>query len=193
MTQDYDGFKGIVAGIDPGSVTGLFLLTWSPAGGFWGQASQLHTQVDLLERLRTAQPSAITMERFVVGQHAARSANRHGQRAALDTIGAVKAAFAGRVPILGYTAGVAKTWATDERIRAAGLMQMMTGHALRHCRDAARHALYAGRFRFRWPDPLYPYGGAGHNAAEWADETAPVERHNGRAFKDGVWVDEPHG
>lgn len=162
-------FTGYIAGVDPGSTTGLYFLGWHRVDGYTGTGEQHDTVDGVLHALAHWPIVAIAIERFVVGQRAARSNNRAGQADALNMIGAVRAAFAGRVPIIAYPAGLAKGWATDNRLKAAGLR--VSGH--RHAMDAARHALYTGRFHYRLPDPLYPYGGGqGHRAmGEWVDET----------------------
>jgi hypothetical protein len=45
-----------------------------------------------------------------------------------------------------------KPWATDERLEAAGLLDLTKG--MRHARDAARHALFTAVKDGGVPDPL---------------------------------------
>jgi hypothetical protein len=56
------------------------------------------------------------------------------------------------VPLTARYASVAKTWATDTRLKAAGLYQL-TGKSP-DMRDASRHALLCAVQDCGWPDPI---------------------------------------
>jgi hypothetical protein len=56
------------------------------------------------------------------------------------------------VPLTARYASVAKTWATDTRLRAAGLYQL-TGKSP-DMRDSARHGLLEACQNCGWPDPI---------------------------------------
>jgi hypothetical protein len=49
-------------------------------------------------------------------------------------------------------ASLVKTWATDKRLAAAGLLDATKG--MQHARDASRHALYAAVHTGMARDPL---------------------------------------
>lgn len=62
------------------------------------------------------------------------------------------------------TAAHVKPWATDERLKAAGLYDVT--HGMRHARDATRHALFAGVRRGLLFDPL------SRKAVRWNERAA---------------------
>lgn len=155
----------MIIGIDPGSTTGVYVLhvaEISGAGstGLTGYGAQL-PPADVVSWIKKRFSWAdvantpkviIAMERFVVGPRAAKSGHRKGQSDALDVIGAVRQRFAGRLPMRELPAGTAKTWGTDHRLRASGLLDGLEGQ--RHARDALRHALYAAVAGGYARDPL---------------------------------------
>jgi hypothetical protein len=145
----------IIIGIDPGTTTGVYRLeTCHPLLGYGAQlppldvAKWVATQVQGVPRREII----IAMERFVIGPRAARSNYRQGQVDALQVIGAIRENFAGVVVLREMLAGIAKTWATDRRLRASGLLDGLAGQ--RHARDALRHALYAAVSGGHARDPL---------------------------------------
>jgi hypothetical protein len=113
------------------------------------------------------------VEKFVVGPRAGRSATPQASEVARKVIGQLwTLAHDVNAGIVERTASQVKLWATDARLRrAAGAVASVgpddSGQGTRpwgsvfdatkglpHARDAARHALFAGRHDARWPDPL---------------------------------------
>lgn len=153
-----------VIGVDPGPIPGIVRL-WLEHGH--GPTRLLEIEalqttprliVPVLDMLSADGRCAVALERFVVGQRAARSAT--------PTAGAVTRAMVGVVEDWARTTGPAgwrrdllrrsasevKPWATDRRLEAAGLLAAT--HGMRHARDAARHALFCAVRDFGLPDPL---------------------------------------
>lgn len=113
------------------------------------------------------------VEKFVVGPRAGRSATPQASEVARKVIGQLwTLAHDLNAGIVERTASQVKLWATDARLRRAdGAMAPIgpdnSGQGTRpwgsvfdatkglpHARDAARHALFAGRHDAHWPDPL---------------------------------------
>lgn len=142
-----------VVGVDPGGQTGVAAVTWDPVsrrGYLLGRTETLRFEFplpDVVNVINELVPDVVAIERFVVGKRAARSkSGSAGERARL-IIGAVTAEFP---TLYANTASVAKAWATDRRLEAAGLDRFTSVHE----RDAARHALYV-IVKCGWgPDPL---------------------------------------
>lgn len=113
------------------------------------------------------------VEKFVVGPRAGRSATPQASETARKVIGQMWAlAHDLNAGIVERTASQVKLWATDARLRRATGAWVSRGvvnglehkvplpsaldatKSLPHARDAARHALFAGRHDAHWPDPL---------------------------------------
>lgn len=150
-----------VIGIDPGPVPGvvrLHLNNGIPSSLVDVQVLQVTPGVliDVLEALTQSDLAAIALERFVVGRRAARSSTPSAGAATRSMVGEVEGWFRnvnGRDLIM-HTRSAAdvKPWATDERLDAAGLLDLTKG--MRHARDAGRHALYCAVRDYGLPDPL---------------------------------------
>lgn len=142
----------LVLGVDPGPIPGVCLLDVS-----YGQlysAGVLQVSAGILFRvlgdLRGDEPNLIAAERYVVGKRAGRSSTAGAGQTTRDQVGALQELYAPDVVL--RNAGQVKPWATDERLEAAGLLELCTG--MRHARDAARHALFAAVHDAGLPDPL---------------------------------------
>lgn len=144
-----------VTGVDPGGTTGIAHVRYTPERGYWlhhhiGLAFQPDEAVSAVYvALDEGVTWALAVERFVVGRRAGRSSSAAAGSLARDIIGALEAAYPGR--IYRATASEAKTWASDRRLKAAGLAPTQ---GLPHTRDAARHALFTLHKRYGCPDPL---------------------------------------
>lgn len=152
----------IVIGIDPGGTTGLAAVEYTPERGYRlvshiGYPCLPRDVVAAVEAIAEEHASLaglmgpwwVAAERFVVNRRASRSSSAKAGERARDIIGAVSAAFPGRVQL--RNASAAKGWATDDRIHAAGLWPTQ---GRPHTTDAVRHALYMLVTTFGHPDPL---------------------------------------
>jgi len=147
-----------VVGVDPGRTTGIAALSFTHGEVTNAQALQCSAgwAVGLVVHLLTgARPALILLavERFVVARRAARSRDAAAGALTRQLIGALQTAGeAHGVLVLLRAAADVKPWATDERLRAAGLLEVCTG--MSHARDAARHALFTAVHDAGLPDPL---------------------------------------
>jgi hypothetical protein len=147
-----------VIGVDPGPIPGIVRLQLAdrqPTRLVDVQALQVTPDVltCVLEALTQDDLAAIALERFVVGRRAARSSTPAAGVATRSLVGEVEGwARDGHVRILTRSAAEVKPWATDERLEAAGLLELTKG--MRHARDAGRHALFCAVKEFGLPDPL---------------------------------------
>lgn len=150
----------LVIGVDPGGTTGLAAVEYTPERGY---ALLSHLGVPLLPAEVVSQmnpflmssvagldgPWWIAAERFVVSRRAGRSSTAAAGERARAILGALEAAFPGRVKL--RNAAAAKGWAVDARLKAAGLWP---AQGRPHTTDAARHALYFQVVNLGNPDPL---------------------------------------
>lgn len=142
-----------VIGVDPGPVAGLVLLDWH---GKWvvkfAQADP-DTAMGVVHAWRIYD-ALLTVEDFRVGNRTTKLNDPKSAEATRDMVGALKA----RYPTAKLrTASEVKPWATDERLKKAGLYFQ---GSMRHARDAARHALFCAVKDCGLPDPLskkWPY------------------------------------
>lgn len=96
---------------------------------------------------------AVALERYVVGSRAGRSATAQAGAAARWSFTVIDEwATRQGFPTYARSASEVKPWATDERLDAAGLLDLTKG--MRHARDAARHALFCAVKTYGLPDPL---------------------------------------
>lgn len=140
-----------VVGVDPGGTTGVAVVVWDDLQRCYRLGLVLATPMPagIIEQdIDDLMPDAVAVERFVVGRRAARSKSAGAGAKARDIIGALTAHFP---QLYQHSAHDAKKWATDERLKAAGLYRPDSGP---HIRDATRHALFALRRHYRTPDPL---------------------------------------
>jgi hypothetical protein len=112
--------------------------------------------VEMLAMPGISVPTVLAMERFVVGNRASRSSTSAAGATTRNLLGELLA-WADTFPRVQVRsvqrpAGAVKPWATDERLAAAGLLDITKG--MNHARDAARHALFAAVADFGQPDPL---------------------------------------
>lgn len=139
-------------GIDPGETTGI--VTWAPDDfppillptGFIQCNAAIVLPV--LHGLITRRDQVLCIERFVVSHRAGRSLTPDAGKRTRQLIDTIKAVFH-NCRIIERRAVDVKPWATDERLKAAGLYSKMP-----HTRDAARHALFAACQDFGMCDPL---------------------------------------
>lgn len=160
----------IVVGVDPGPIPGTVGLLIEPIGGV-----PVITDVQLaqtsagivgltvggivmrwkghpeIEDARTASV-LIGVERFVVSRRSGRSSSAGAGRITRDMVGVIERCGEELgATVVQRPAVTVKAWATDERLRAAGI-EIPKG--MTHAKDAARHALYAACHAGHLPDPL---------------------------------------
>lgn len=144
-----------VLGADPGATTGLARLDLD---GFrepqliqvTDPSLVLATMDDLLGA-QAPDEVLFAIEQFVVGYRSARSSTPKAGRTTRDLIGTMQLwALERGIRVVLRSASEVKPWATDIRLRAAGLYLRGAPHA----RDAGRHALFAAVHNCRYPDPL---------------------------------------
>lgn len=160
MTQEWR----VALGLDPGATTGLALICYTPRGGYAPVHSYAFAEerdreaMMVLARGHLAMAELLAAERFVVGRRAARSRSAQASTAARDILGAVQQAARETdhpVRVKLRSAAEVKAWATDKRLKAAGLFDLTAKTISHHdARDAARHALMALVFDLGCPDPL---------------------------------------
>lgn len=154
MTRADEGVNGQLTalGIDPGPSTGLALACWENGKLAWAHAAQCDAGLapDLLRLLLgLLRPSLGGIEAFVPGAHSGTSAG-DVTRQLIRELGETAAAQG--LELRERTAGLVKPWATDTRLKAAGLLALTPGSA--HARDACRHLLYTACSSGGLADPL---------------------------------------
>jgi hypothetical protein len=158
-----------VLGVDPGPTPGIVRLTISSSRAnsvpVIEHEDVVQCSSDVLVPVLNAlidfqQDTAfLAYETFVTGPRAARSSTPAAGKATREMVGDL-AYWATHHGIKSHarSASEVKPWATDERLDAAGLLELTKG--MRHARDAARHALFAAVKEFGLPDPLSSKAGA---------------------------------
>lgn len=125
----------MLIGVDPGPVTGVFAI--EAVGGQveyrFAQADP-DTAVTLVLAWQTAS-DVLVIEDFVIGT---KTGKANDQRAGQQTRNVLERLRPYATAV--RTASQVKGWATDERLKAAGIHEKLQG--MRHARDAARHALF---------------------------------------------------
>jgi hypothetical protein len=155
-----------IVGIDPGPIPGIVVLSKTPVGTLYADAQVVQcshqcaaTVLRSLLYAEPATPTAVQIERFVVGRKSMRSAAAGEVTRTL--IGELREVWEtydsttnGRLGGHWFerSASQVKPWATDTRLAAAGLLDATKG--MRHAKDAARHALYCAVHDGGIPDPL---------------------------------------
>jgi hypothetical protein len=155
----------LVIGVDPGLTTGVFAVesTTRIGGGRRGDpiAMQIHGSEGVIPTMQTIlarkpeHEQVLAVEQFVVSNRAARSSTPEAgrvTRALIAELGDLG------VHVFLRNASLVKTWATDKRLEAAGLLDATKG--MGHARDASRHALYAAVHCGITTDPLSPKAAA---------------------------------
>lgn len=141
-----------VIGVDPGPVTGVCWLPLEP-----GEQRPLVFQCSaagafllaawLLEANDGPARVILAGERFIAGRGpGARGADATVTRQVIADLDSLSPRWHWR------SAAEVKPWATDTRLRAAGLLQECRG--MPHAADACRHALFAAVREGGLPDPL---------------------------------------
>lgn len=139
-----------VIGVDPGPTTGIAVLDLHDYSHALIQADA-GSVVHLVRSYSGGALLRVAVERYVIGLRAARSAKAGAGRVTRDLIGALAALEPELdTPVVQRSAAEIKPWATDERLRAAGLYT----RGMPHARDGARHALFAAVHDCGAPDPL---------------------------------------
>lgn len=146
-------------GIDPGPTPGLVGLLFSDSkliktdviqcsGSMVGHAFEM-----LLKGYKDVPGIEVYLqvEKFVISRGSYRTGSA-GARTR-DMVGDI-AAYALRlgIHVTQRSASVTKDWATDTKLRAAGLYDATAG--MSHARDAARHAMYTAVHEGNIPNPL---------------------------------------
>lgn len=142
----------VACGADPGPSTGLAVAGWKDGRLAFAHAAQCDAGLapDLLHLLLARfSPRLGGIEAFVSGAHSGR---REGTVTRLLVAELSRIATRDEVTLHERAAGHVKPWATDERLRAAGLLALTPGST--HARDACRHLLFAACHDGGLPDPL---------------------------------------
>lgn len=162
----------LIVGVDPGPTPGICALLYSPP-----LTAPLDHSARDLTAFRVMQVNAagclgavqwllnsewgdghhvfLAVERFVVGRRAVISSSADAGQLTRNMIGALAAldeGSPGRVKVVLRSAAEVKPWASDARLKAAGLLNACLG--MPHARDAARHALFATVRTLGLNDPL---------------------------------------
>lgn len=157
-----------VIGVDPGPTPGICALLWvdgvltdyrilqiNAKGGVRGA---VETVVWLLANFppRGVMADRIAVERFVVGRKSVVTGSQDAGQITRDMVGAVQTLGGGLVGdggrVVMRSAAEVKPWATDERLKKAGLLGAVLG--MPHARDAVRHALFCAVSDLGVADPL---------------------------------------
>ena len=142
----------LVLGIDPGPSTGIVLLS----RGYSAQAFQCNADAApwLVRAVLGAQkgfPVRGGIEAFAPG-HGAGATMKTGKITRDLVVELAGIAADCGVPLQARFASVVKAWATDKRLREAGLYELTSKAP--DARDAARHALFCAVHDCGYPDPL---------------------------------------
>lgn len=143
----------VALGIDPGPSTGIALIRLGePAAAQVFQCNAAAAPWLLARLLEEQKRFQVTggIEAFAPGRGA--GAARHGSRVSRQVEELAGICAESGVPLQARFASVVKAWATDKRLREAGLYELTAGGT--HCRDAARHALFCAVYDGGLPDPL---------------------------------------
>lgn len=145
-----------IIGVDPGETTGIALLQAGRIEVVQCSPGAVLSIVGALSKNATEWTAGlvIAVERFVVSTRAGRSAS---PKAGATTRALITALTDAHDPQIGVrvllrSASEVKPWATDARLKAAGLIDVCKG--MPHARDGARHALFAAVHDCGIPDPL---------------------------------------
>lgn len=165
----------VILAVDPGPIPGLAMLSYSGPEPLYAQALQCSANwlVELLDaeisQVRSwGRPVILSVEKYSLarrGRLASPGANDKTAAMAghlIEHYGYLARKLAGKVHgqrlesaslrVVSHSASEVSAWASEKRLRAAGLWDITTGSA--HARSAARHALYAACKDGGQPDPL---------------------------------------
>lgn len=154
-----------IIGVDPGESVGITALVylrgdkdtpWMRQGNpIIIQCHHLSTRflLSMLIHYAKGSPVIISHERFVVGLRASKSRKSGASQVTRDLNGAIGELADGRtnVRVVEHTAAQVKTWATAEKMAAAGLV---LPPEMRHATDGGRQALFCATHDLGAPDPL---------------------------------------
>lgn len=160
-----------IIGVDPGPTTGIVVLRpdGEPLIIQVNAAAAVFVVESLFELANSwpnRKPVLLAVEKFVIGRASMR-AGRHGEltRELIGRLEHCAKVIHGDdfIPNLGNqfvqrSASEVKTWATDLRLAAAGLVEPTKG--MNHARDAGRHAIFAAVRAGLLVDPLSRSAGA---------------------------------
>jgi hypothetical protein len=146
-----------IIGIDPGPATGIAVAfwddeSWLSPGAYQCDASSAPALLDwLAARKRPMMLVRAAIEEFRPGTGAgARGPHASVTRSKVDELSDVLENRNIRVRCRAAT--MVKPWATDERLKRAGLMEICRGQG--HAADAMRHLLFCAVHDCGVPDPL---------------------------------------
>lgn len=145
----------LVVGIDPGPTPGIVALASGlpPAVIQADRRSALFIVTTLVDGAFNCDRIVLAVEKFVLGPRASRSRTPQAGAETRELIATLNDRLSGHVSeFVERPAGAVKPWATDERLRAAGLLDATKG--MTHARDAARIALFAAVHAGLMADPL---------------------------------------
>lgn len=136
----------LVIGIDPGPIPGVTRLRLDDGRLTGAEVLQCTASAlyDVLRGLDFEGRAVIAAERYVD-----RGRTNAAQALTRDQVGALEQLYPGARL---RTAAQVKPWATNDRLNAAGLLDLCTG--MRHARDSARHALFTAVRDLNLTDPL---------------------------------------
>lgn len=151
----------VVVGVDPGPIPGVVMLgrdetTRTHAPNIF--QCDPGTVLWLIRTLLTLGPEGtrrvLAVERFIIGMRSSKLSTPRAAAVTRDMVGAVTEL--GReldgVEVVQRCAGEVMPWASDKRLKAAGLLD--TTKAMPHARAAAQHALFAAVRDGGMTDPL---------------------------------------
>jgi hypothetical protein len=141
--------KPFVIGVDPGQTTGICVLD----GAYRDLVQTTPGLVLPIVRsvLFVAPDSVLAVEKFVVGPRASRLSTPKAGQTTRELIGAlVDLGNRLGVRVVQRSASDVKPWATDVRLKAAGIWTK----GMPHAHDAGRHALFVAVKECGLPDPL---------------------------------------
>jgi hypothetical protein len=153
-------------GIDVGGTAGFLLGAWlagereaALAQAYQCDGAAAAGLMRMLMREYAGVLAAVGIEWFVSGPRAVKLANTNPAeiREQVSSLSAI-AEDCG-LPVFARPAGQVKPWATDERLRRAGLIAVTAGMP-RHARDGGRCGLYTAVLDCGLPDPLSRRGHA---------------------------------
>jgi hypothetical protein len=158
LAREAAGYAVVSLGIDPGPGGGMVLGGWKPgereaalALAWQGSAEQAPGELALILAKYGLLITCGQIEEFRTGIGAgARGKSATATRGAIPVLVSLAAEHGIRLAV--RHSSQVMPWASDRKLRAAGLYQVTTGK--RHSRAASRHCLYAACHDGGLPDPL---------------------------------------
>lgn len=141
----------VTIGVDPGPSSGICVLDGGPGFLIQTDAVSVMPMTRILIAGYAGRTIRLAVEEFVIGPNSAKA--KQAGKVTRDLIGALTALTAAdNVWMVKRSAAEVKPWATDHRLKAAGLYDRGVG--IPHARDGARHALYSAVRDAGMTDPL---------------------------------------